>query len=278
MASQPKYHFQKAPYQGFVAENNCCHLHLHRQVELSYITDGCQTFIIDDTTYSLHAGDLIVVFPNQTHLLDTPDYAKAITSIFDSSLTSDYTELLNSYHLDHCVYHKEELAETTLSALNELAKTGISKSYKLHAIPFLEKGYLSVILADLFSKHELIPYDPASPSYVISRFFNYVETHISEDLSLETIAKALCLSPSRLSACITFHTGKTPHAMVTDRRLDRARPLLYKTNMPIAEIAEAVGFSSERTFYRNFKETYNKTPLEFRKIKTAASKNTPPPI
>lgn len=276
MPQQPKYHFQKAPYLGFVAENNCCHLHLHRQVELSYITDGEQTFTIDGTDYHLTAGDLVIVFPNQLHRLDTPVYAKAITSIFDPNLTDDYTRLLTAFHFDSCVFHKDELAASTLAAFNELAKTGISKSYKMHAVPFAEKGWLTVILADILSRHTLIPYEPTSPSYIISGFFNYVEAHIDKDLSLETIADALHISPSRLSACISSHTGKTPHAMVTARRLDCARPLLYKTTMSIADIAKAVGFSSERSFYRNFKEAYDKTPLEFRRKKTAASKNTTP--
>lgn len=273
MTEQPKYHFQKAPYLGFVAENNCCHLHLHRQVELSYITDGELSFTIDDTLHTLHSGDLIIVFPNQLHRLDTPRYSRAITSIFDAALTEDYTEQLCAYHFDSCVFHKDELDAPTLASLNELAKTGISKSYKQHAIPFSEKGWLSVILADIMSKHRLIPYEPTSPSYIISSFFNYVESHLSQDLGIETIAAALHISPSHLSACISSHTGKTPHAMVTDRRLDHARVLLYKTSMSIADIASAVGFSSERSFYRNFKEAYNKTPLEFRRKKTAARKN-----
>lgn len=272
MKEKPAYHFKKAPYHAFVVENNTVGVHLHRHAELSYITDGTLLFYVDDALYELHAGDLIIVFPNQLHRLITPEYSKAITCIFDSSLTSDYTSQLNNYHFDHCVFHKDELAPTTLAALNPLAKTGISKSFKAHALPFMEKGFLSVILADLFSKHLLIPYEPSTPSFIVTSFFNYVEMHLGDDLSLNTIAHALKISPSTLSSCITFHTGRSPHALVNARRLDHARTMLYKTDKPIPQIARETGFSSERSFYRNFKETYQKTPLEFRKKKTAAQK------
>lgn len=272
MKEKPACHIRKAPYRGFVAENNCCRLHLHRHAEISYIAKGSQTFIIDDIPHLLNPGDLIIVFPHQLHQLITPEYCKAITSIFDANFVSDYTQQLNNYHIEPCVFHKDELDETTLSALNELAKTGISKSFKMHAVPFLEKGFVSVILADLFSKHELVPYEPTSSAFVLTKFFNYIETHLREDLSLKAVAKALDISPSNLSACITDNTGMTSHALVNSRRLDHARTMLYKTDKPISIIAEEVGFSSERSFYRNFKKTYQKTPLEFRIKKTIAKK------
>lgn len=274
MQDKPSYHFQKAPYQGFVAENNCCGFHLHRQVEISYVTDGEQIFYIDDVPYLIKPGDLIIVFPNQIHYLDTPEYCKAITSIFDPFYTSDFTDFFLNYHFDNCVFHKEELSETTLSALNALAKTGISKSYKLHPVPYLEKGFLTVILADLFNLHELIPYTPLDSAYIITAFFNYVENNLNQKLTIPIIAKELGISSSKLSDCITKNTGNTPHALINIRRLDRARTMLYKTNKPIAEIAVENGFSSERTFFRNFKEMYQKTPLEFRNKKAAARINT----
>lgn len=273
MKEKPAYHFQKAPYLGFVAENNNCHLHLHRQAELSYIARGEHMFHIDQECYHLKKGDLILVFPNQLHKPETKNYCKEITCVFDAALISDFTYQLTEFHLDQCTFRREELAPSTLEAIGELARTGISKSYRQHAIPFLEKGYLTVILEDLFQKRRLIPFDPVSPSYVISRFFNYIETHLDGDLSIAAIAGSLHMSPSRLSACITEYTGKTPHALVISRRLDRARPLLYKTDLSISEIARMTGFSSERSFYRNFKEMYQKSPIEFRNKKRAQRRN-----
>lgn len=272
MHQKPAYHFKKAPFHGFVVENNNYRTHLHRHVEITYVTKGVHLFTVENTLYELHAGDLVLVFPNQLHKLETPEYSKTITCIFDANLTSAYTDILNTHHITPCVFRKDELDETSLSALNELARTCISKSYKQHAVPYLEKGYISVILADLLNKRTLVPYKPTDSTFIITSFFNYIETHLNEDLSVDAIAKALSISPTKLSNEITYHTGKTLHSLVNTRRLDYSRHLLSETDMPISEITEICGFSSERTFYRNFKEMYNKTPLEFRQKKSIAKK------
>lgn len=267
MKEKPAYHFQKRPYQGFVAENNCCHLHLHRQAELSYVLEGEQSFIINGQTHLLKAGDLILTFPNEIHKLETSEYCKAITSIFDSNLVTDFTEPLNNMHFENCVFYKEELAPATIDALMELGKTGVSKSFKQHLIPYLEKGFLTVILTDLFSKRELIPWNMHDSSFIVTRFLNYVETHLKEDLSLTILTKELCISRSYLCSCIAFNTGKTPHELILDRRLDHARTLLRKTDIPIKDVALECGFSSTRTLFRNFNRAFQKTPLEYRQKK-----------
>lgn len=272
MQKKPAFHFKKALYHGFVVENNFCGTHLHRHVEISYVTDGSLTFSVEQECYELRPGDLILVFPHQLHELSTPKYSKAITSIFDANLTSDYTKELTDYHLDSSLFHKSELAPSTLDALNILAHAGISKSFKQHAVPYAEKGFLSVILADLFSKRQLIPYNPTDSAFIITQFFNYIEKHLQDDLSLDAIAQALSISPSRLSSFITYYTGNTLHHHVNTRRLDHSRHLLSKTDLSVAEIASMCGFSSERSFYRNFKAALNKTPLEFRAKKSIAKK------
>lgn len=274
MKEQPNYQYRKAPYLGFVAENNCCSLHLHRHAEISYITDGERTVYIDDIPYHLTAGDLILIFPNQIHYLITPESCREICSIFDSNMVAEFAQPLTNYIIDNCVFHKDELDESTLCALNCLAHSGISKSYKQHAVPYMEKGYLTVILDDLLSKRELIEYDSKRQSYIVQRFFNYIENHISGDLRVETIAKELYLSCSALNENIKFYAGDSPHNIIKKRRLDIARTMLIITDKPVSVIARETGFSNERSFYRNFQEAYNKTPLEFRNKKRGAFKNT----
>ncbi len=274
MRQQPNYQSRKAPYLGFVAENNRCSLHMHRHTEISYITDGERTVYIDDIPHHLSAGDLIIIFPNQVHYLITPVYCREICSIFDSNLTEHFTEQLTNYHIDNCVFHKDELDKSTLDALNCLAHSGISKSYKSHTIPYMEKGYLTVILDDLLSKRKLTDYDINNPYYIIEKFFSYIETHLNSDLSVEAIAKTLNISRNTLTDNVKFYTGISPHKIVTKRRLDVARTKLIITDKPISDIAAETGFSSERSFYRNFQAVYNKSPLEFRQKKTGATRNT----
>lgn len=266
MPQQPKYHFQKAPYLGFVAENNCCHLHLHRQVELSYITDGEQTFTIDGTDYHLTAGDLVIVFPNQLHRLDTPVYAKAITSIFDPNLTEDYTRLLTAFHFDSCVFHKDELDTSTLAALNELAKTGISKSYKMHAVPFAEKGWLTVVLGDLFYKHPLQPRKEKLDLLQIRRLSAYMREHLSDISDTDTKCRELGISRHYLTHTLKQEIYVNHTTFLTLLRLEHADELLFNSNLRLIDIALECGFGTVQTFTRNYKKAAGITPAAVREL------------
>jgi transcriptional regulator GlxA family with amidase domain len=58
--------------------------------------------------------------------------------------------------------------------------------------------------------------------------------------------------------------GVTPHVYLTQRRVERAREMLVQTNLPLAEIAFAVGFFDQGHLARHFRHLLGKTPREFR--------------
>ena len=46
--------------------------------------------------------------------------------------------------------------------------------------------------------------------------------------------------------------------------MDRARELIFDTDMPIGEIIRAVGYENESYFHREFKSRFGETPLAMR--------------
>ena len=60
--------------------------------------------------------------------------------------------------------------------------------------------------------------------------------------------------------------GVSVMADLTKSRFDLAEKLLLTTTLSIKEIAHKCGYISEYSFMRKFKERYNKTPSEFRKM------------
>ncbi len=58
--------------------------------------------------------------------------------------------------------------------------------------------------------------------------------------------------------------GKTPQRYLTEVRMQRAKTLLRTTRLGVAQIAQAVGYTSGVTFDRIFKRAYGITPSEFR--------------
>lgn len=99
----------------------------------------------------------------------------------------------------------------------------------------------------------------------IRRLLDYIEQHLGDDLSLETLAAEVELSPLYLVRAFRSTVGKSPHQYVIGRRVEHARRLLAGTDLPIAEVALAAGFSSQSHLSNWFRRLVGVSPAEYRK-------------
>lgn len=72
------------------------------------------------------------------------------------------------------------------------------------------------------------------------------------------------VSHGYLARCMQEHFGMTPTEFLTDRRIRHAATLLRATPVPIADIAQRCGFSSQSYFSRRFRHVEGMSPREFR--------------
>ena len=98
----------------------------------------------------------------------------------------------------------------------------------------------------------------------LSRVTGYIEAHLADELTVERLAGEACLSRFHFARAFKAATGMPPHRYVTDRRIARARALIARGGLPIAEIAAACGFSSPAYFARWFKRLAGATPSDYR--------------
>ncbi len=98
----------------------------------------------------------------------------------------------------------------------------------------------------------------------LRRVVDYIETHLAEDLTIEALAGVACLSPFHFARAFKAATGEAPHRYLTDRRIGRARALLADGRLPLGEIAEVCGFSSQPHFTYWFKRLVGTTPGAYR--------------
>jgi AraC family transcriptional regulator len=100
------------------------------------------------------------------------------------------------------------------------------------------------------------------PGGALGRAIDYVEVNLGRGLSLVEIAREAGVSPRQLSRLFTEATGLPPHRYVVRRRVERARDLLLRGEMPIAEVAQAVGFYDQAHLARHAKALLGATPGE----------------
>ena len=93
----------------------------------------------------------------------------------------------------------------------------------------------------------------------------YIEKNYdNEEISLNTVAASVNLSPNHFSTIFSQETGRTFIEYLTSVRMEKAKELLRTTSMKTAEIAFAVGYKDAHYFSYLFKKTQECTPREFR--------------
>ncbi|MDD2972212.1 MAG: response regulator [Lachnospiraceae bacterium] len=90
------------------------------------------------------------------------------------------------------------------------------------------------------------------------------ENYSNEDISLNSVAASVNLSPSYFSTIFSQEVGKTFVEYLTFVRMEKAKELLMCTNMKTSEIGYEVGYKVPHYFSYIFKKTQDCSPREFR--------------
>ena len=98
----------------------------------------------------------------------------------------------------------------------------------------------------------------------LAELTGWIQGHLDRDLSLEALADKVHLCPRHFSRIFLQAFGTTPRSFVEGRRLDEARRRLAGRAVPIAAVAESVGFRSADAFRRAFLRSFGVTPSVFR--------------
>jgi len=98
----------------------------------------------------------------------------------------------------------------------------------------------------------------------IRRAIDRIESAIDEPLDLAEIARAACLSPYHFHRQFAAVVGETPHRYVVRRRLERARRLLTRSDLPVTHVSLACGFESPGSFSSLFRRRFGVSPRTFR--------------
>lgn len=98
----------------------------------------------------------------------------------------------------------------------------------------------------------------------LQRVCNYMEASSDLDLGIAEFARVANYSPCHFLRTFNSVYGKTPHAVLVEQRLRRARRLVHDTALSIAEVARASGFENRCAFARSFKRRFGETATALR--------------
>jgi AraC-like DNA-binding protein len=117
------------------------------------------------------------------------------------------------------------------------------------------------ITAALKAQREQLMFDLAMKNPFFKKLMSVAEKHCSDiQFSVAKLAKLMRLSTSQLQRKISALSDLTPHQIIRDLRLARAKALLLETDLSVSEVAFRAGFNDPSYFTRLFTQETGRTP------------------
>jgi len=99
---------------------------------------------------------------------------------------------------------------------------------------------------------------------ILEASLSFMEEHLCEELTLESVAKKLGVSPSYFSSYFKRMTSETFVQYRLRRRIDRAKALLAIPHYKVIDVMADVGYENYPHFSRSFKKITGYSPTEYR--------------
>ena len=125
---------------------------------------------------------------------------------------------------------------------------------------------LAVHILQKYSNKQLQSRDYPSglPSYKLRQVIEYIQAHLEQDLNLTQLAEVAELSQYYFVRMFKQSVGVAPYQYVLQCRVERAKQLLQKNNLAIAQVALCCGFTDQNHLTRVFRRLTSTTPKAYR--------------
>lgn len=249
---QPPEAFQLKPKEDYFemqkARGLFIQTHLHVSYEFLCCDKGQISVTISGREYILEEGDAVLIFPYQPH---------------------SYPKNRDGYGY-RCTFAQELIGRFATTFGNYLPKSNQFRfSYDISGVDsnsniFAIKSFLYAVCAKASEELEF-EYVPADSRILLEKIFVLTEEHYTDtSFSLRTLAEMLTYDYGYISKYFVQKTGMKFNHYLNLRRITHAAGILRNAHPAnISDVAFSCGYSSVRSFNRNFKNVYGVTPQEY---------------
>lgn len=246
--------------------------HTTGQNMLLYIHSNGGTIVTSEKNCPIQKGGLCFIGSNKFHytLPDDPkEYDRSKVFLSNEALEKilalfpEELQLRNTFNPTAlvCAQLTPEEQLFTEQILDEINRNADDKHYS-EAV--LLSCYLRLLVYLNKSTNEIA----APSSDVTQKAVEYINRHISENVSIDDICAAIPMSKYHFCRKFKKATGLTVMDYVLQTRIVAAKNMLSSEAFPVSEISGKCGFSSISYFCRVFKESTGMSPLQYRRSNT----------
>lgn len=166
--------------------------------------------------------------------------------------------------IPHYMAEQDILIQGIFSALRQELESGKIGGYLL--IDSLKTALAIHLLRNYCTaKPRLSNYTDGLSKFKLQQITEYINEHLHEDIKLIKLSAIAQISPYHFLRLFKQSMGITPHQYILQRRIDKAKYLLQKSELSIADIAFRVGFCDQSHLTQYFKRIVGVTPRQFLK-------------
>lgn len=243
--------------------------HWHRSLEIIYLISGKLEVTVNGVDYTLSENQLIVINPLEIHSTKCKCGNTAVVLQIPYNFCENYiddmvkTKFICTPNAKEKISYLNQLKEILFSLFEVYNQK--EQGYKLQINSLIFN--LLFILVSEFSRQDKNFAYKKSDKYLgrLALVIDYVKSHYSENITLESAASELYLNPEYFSRFFKKYMGITFFKYLNTIRLEQAYIDIVNTDNTISQIIEKNGFSNDKMFIKLFREKYGCSPNEKRK-------------
>jgi AraC-like DNA-binding protein len=247
-----------------------------------YVKNGSYTVLLDNSKYTIEAGDLILFCSNTTHyafsgtLPSNSYYVLKISPAFlmEMSGREQKAEYVMRFAINRkgnkILWCKDELIGSEIKIiLDRLISEYETQGYAFEIAMKLKT--MELLLAILREDDHTEANSNDRITELIYGVMGYIQEHYEEDIDEKALAKDFGMSYSYFSRSFKRVTSRTFKNYLNITRIRKAEQLLCRSDLSISEIATACGYNSISYFINVYRTVTGHTP--YKAIKRLSKNN-----
>jgi AraC-like DNA-binding protein len=221
---------------------------------LFYIISGKAVVFSESRDYIMEPGQAFLIETARPHIYGALENTETIWVHFNGRHFADFFEHLKAINGGHVFFIKNQMDFT--DRFFALLRDQQAQNPQPEIV-------VSARLYELMAL--LVTEPPGADETPVNLAINYINRHYYEKLSIDTLARHVSMSVSRLSSLFKTETGYSPYHYIINTRLHAAYQRLIARRDSVEQIALDCGFNNASAFIFSFRKKYGITPSQFRK-------------